>query len=284
MIIDDAELIVKQGLQLPVVELANSIGKAQHLVFTTVLHDKLNKMLAPFMSQPALVEVEELGDAEYDTYEQLLYHVPNFGTKLNLLNLFLKDAELFTKTVVLVNTRPTAEKIYQSLKNSLNNAVAVYKPWFFEMSGFTELNEFKASAASRILILVNEPSVEIDLHDIPFLIHFELPAEKELFINRVINTVGEHAETLAITFITDLELDVLRKIEQQTGQKIAVAELPGDLLIEKERKSSGKAKPKTGKEEIITGEAFHEKKPSNAKNYNYGAGVKAKMTNKKKHS
>jgi superfamily II DNA/RNA helicase len=47
--VDDAHLIIKQRLQLPVVELANSIGKAQHMVFSEVMHDKLEKMIAPFM-------------------------------------------------------------------------------------------------------------------------------------------------------------------------------------------------------------------------------------------
>jgi ATP-dependent RNA helicase RhlE len=33
-IVDDAEVIVKQGMQLPVCELARSAGKCQHLIFT----------------------------------------------------------------------------------------------------------------------------------------------------------------------------------------------------------------------------------------------------------
>ena len=37
------------------------------------------------------------------------------------------------------------------------------------------------------------------------------------------------------------------------------------------------------KKEITGGGAFHEKKASNNKDYNYSAGTKAKMSNKKKH-
>src|SRR5476651_2704484 len=151
-IVDDAAQIVKQGLQLPVNELANSITKAQHLVFTEVMHDKLNKMISPFMKQPALVEIEEMGEASLETHPQVLYHVPNFGTKLNLLNLFMQDDELFTKTIVFVNTRHTAEKLYKSLQNRVNNPVALLNSWFFELSGFTTIDDFKRSANSRILI------------------------------------------------------------------------------------------------------------------------------------
>lgn len=287
LIIDDAEQIVKQGLQLPVVELANSIGKCQHLVFTEVLHDKLHKMLSPFMKLPAIIDVEATGDVKISMYSQVLYHVPNFGTKLNLLNLFMQDEELFTKTVVFVNTRQTAEKIYKSLQSKLNSEVAILNPLFYETTHFNSINEFKAAGYARLLIVANENTEDLNLDDIPFLLHFELPADKDTFINRVINKTPEALEeVLSITFTTDLELSMVKKIEQATGQKIPSAELPEDLLIEKERKNVYPEEKISLKEKAVKpviGEAFHEKKASNSKTYNFSSGQKAKMNNKRKH-
>ena len=54
-VVDDADLIVKQGMQLPVNELANSIIKCQRLVFTSVMHTKLETMISPFMRQEFVV-------------------------------------------------------------------------------------------------------------------------------------------------------------------------------------------------------------------------------------
>jgi ATP-dependent RNA helicase RhlE len=286
LVIDDAELIVKQGLQLPVAELANSITKCQHLVFTEVLHDKLDKMITPFMKLPAIIEIEETGDVKLETLNQLLYHVPNFGTKLNLLNLFMQDDEVFTKTVIFVNTRPTAEKIYKSLQNRHKDAVSILNSWSVEFKGTAVIDDFKQSVKARVLVAVNESDGYVDLGGIPFMIHFELPVEKETFIERI--TIDEPAtdeDTLAITFITDLELATVKKIEQATGQKIPLSELPEGLVIEKETKKADaeKTAPKHKTAEPVAGEAFHQKKASNLKTHNYGAGVKAKMTNKKKH-
>jgi superfamily II DNA/RNA helicase len=283
-IVDDAELIVKQGLQLPVTELANSITKCQHLVFTEVLHDKLNKMIAPFMKLPAIVEVEETGETHLLTYPQVLYPVPNFGTKLNLLNFFMQDDELFTKNIVFVNTRQTAEKIYKSLQNRLKTAVGVLNPWFFELTGFTTIDDFKKAVDNRVLIVVNDNAETIDLHGIPFIIHFELPADKETFITRIINTTPDtDEETMAITFATDLELSMVKKIEQATGHKMPLAELPDELIVEKDSKPAEKKLVKAKNAEPIAGEAFHQKKPANSKTHNYGSGLKAKMNNKRKH-
>ncbi|MVN23403.1 DEAD/DEAH box helicase [Mucilaginibacter arboris] len=286
LIVDDADLIIKQGMQLPVAELANSIAKAQHLVFTEVVHDKLWKMIDPFMKLPATVEVEELSETDLVTYEQLLYQVPNFRTKLNLLYLFLADAELFTKAIVFANTVFTAEKLYKSLQQRLKHEVALFNPEFFDVTGFKDLFEFKASTSARILIVANENSGLTDVLDIPFILHFELPLEQEIFIKRVTNpSPQEKNETLAITFATDLELNAVKKIEQAIGQKIPVAALPDDLHIEKEQKPETEEKKavKVKNPDPEPGTAFHEKKASNAKTYNFSSGEKAKMNNKRKH-
>lgn len=285
-VVDDAELIVKQGLQLPVVELANSISKCQHLIFSEVIHERLNKMIEPFMKEPYILEIEELGDTGLSTHEQILYHVPNFRTKVNLLSLLLNDAEVFIKAVVFVNTRLTAEKVYNQLKPTLRDEVAILNPVFFESAGFDSIDSFYNDEKARVLIIANELKADWDLRGIPFIIHAEIPEEKEVFIKRILQQHADEAKALAITFTTDLELPQVRKIEQAIGQKIAVEELPEDLIIDAELKNGDK-KIKTVKAkspESERGDAFHEKKASNAKDYNYSSGLKAKMNKKKKHS
>ena len=285
-IVDDADQAVKQGMQLPLAELANSIGKCQHLVFTEVMHDKLDKMIRPFMETAATVEVEAITDAQIETYPQVLYHLPNFSTKLNLLNLFVEDDELFTKTVVFVNTQHTAEKIYKTLQNRQDTTVAILHSWSVAFKGFASVNDFRMSEDAKVLIVADEKVTADDLRQIPFLVHFELPAEKEDFINRVSNIDGTNAEVMALTFATDIELTQVKRIEQAMGAKIPLGELPGALVIAQERKiiePEAKQPVKNYATIAAAGEAFHPKKPENAKNYNYSSGQKAKMNNNRKH-
>ena len=284
MVIDDAAEMVKQGMQLPINELANSIQKCQHLVFTEVMHEKLEKMIDAFMRFPTLIEVEDLGETRVETYPQLLYQVPNFRTKLNLLNLLLKDAEVFDKAVVFVNTRLTAQTLAKDLFDGKAGDIFVYKPLFFDEAGFDDIEAFKADREARVLIVANEGLTEMDLSGIPFLFHFELPTDRETYLARVIKK-GEE-EVMALTFATDLELAEVRKIEQSIGQKLEVAELPDDLLIEetiKDSSSKNKSAKEEAEQEAFRKAAFHEKKKSNAKTSNYGAGEKAVMNKKKKH-
>ncbi|MGY4384848.1 ATP-dependent RNA helicase RhlE [Pedobacter sp. UYP24] len=282
LIVDDAEVIVKQGMQLPVCELARSAGKCQHLIFTTVVHEKLNNMIDQFLSLPTTLEVEDLGGKTVETHDLMLYQVPNFKTKINLLDLMLRDDEVFQKVVVFVNTRLTAQKLAQSLPSRKPGDISVLNPLFFDEAGFDHIEDFKATPEARILIVANEGTpAALDLSEIPFLFYLEVPEKKEAFLSRVVKLAEE--EVAVITFATDMELMDIKKIEQSIGAKITVLDLPAELSIDRPAKAP---KVKTTKEEQQVprgGGAYHDKKESNSKDYNYGIGQKAKMTMKKKH-
>lgn len=287
-IVDDAELIVQQGMQLPVCELARSAGKCQHLVFTEVIHEKLSKMTDQFMNpETTVLEVEDFGDTKTETVAQVLYHVPNYKTKINLLHTLLRDDEVFEKVVVFVNTRLTAQKLTKSLASGKEMEFSMLKPLHFDEDGFDDFEDFKQSPEARVLVVANELQGPLDLDGIPFIFHFEVPEEKETFLSRIIKSKENPEEVVAITFSTDMELVQIKKIEQSIGQKLELAELPDDILIEKNSKPKGLEKNRVVKvktDEPAGGGAYHEKKESNTKTYNYGIGQKAKMTMKKKHS
>jgi len=281
-IVDDAELIVKQGLQLPVNELANSIIKCQRLVFAEVMHSRIEQMIEPFMRDPAYIEVEEEVEPQAEIYPQQLYHVPNFRTKLNLLNDLLKESEV-PKSVVFVNTRLTAEKVYNALVQKLKSRSAILNPVFFESKGVNSIDEFYDSEELNFLIVANELASPLDLSGIDSIIHLEPPVEKETFISRVIKDQDEEIDALSIVFSTDIELADVRKIEHALGYKFPVVPLPEGLLIDTDNAAKTKKKVKVT-EEPVRGEAFHQKKEKNSKDYNIGAGKKAKLEKKKKHS
>jgi ATP-dependent RNA helicase RhlE len=58
-VIDDAEMIIKNGLQGQIDRLALSLPKCQHLVFTNELTPKIEKLIEKFIIAPIIVEVED---------------------------------------------------------------------------------------------------------------------------------------------------------------------------------------------------------------------------------
>ncbi len=282
LIIDDAEEIIKQGMQTPVRELAESCGKVQHLVFSTVEHQKLYDMIDTHLNEDyALIEVDELENETIDTLDLLLYQLPNFTTKINLLNYLLQDKEIFQKLVVFVNSKLTAQKLATSLFQQHKGEIAILNPLFYDDFGFETMADFMDNELSRVLIIARENTNTVDLANIPFIFQFELPNEKEEFLTYLVKN-DENEDSVVLTFSTDLELPMVRKIEQAVGKRMDVLDLPEDLQIYNPSNDKKKKTTKEEQEDSSRGGAFHQKKESNAKTFNYGGGEKAKMTMKLK--
>jgi ATP-dependent RNA helicase RhlE len=58
-VIDDAEMVIKNGLQGQIDRLALSLPKCQHLVFTNELNAKIERLIEKFIVAPIIVEIEE---------------------------------------------------------------------------------------------------------------------------------------------------------------------------------------------------------------------------------
>jgi ATP-dependent RNA helicase RhlE len=229
-VIDDAEEIVKKGLTLPTIELARGIRKSQFILCTSVLHERIDKLIETVFEMPNFIEVEDLGNDQLNTIDQLLYQVPNFSTKINLVLLLLEDKEVFDKVLVIVNTTFSQETIYNQLKKQFEDEVAVFRATHLSDESFDVLEDFRLTPKFRVLVAANESMQETDLKDFASVIHFDLPEDTILYTQRVLRKAEN--EQLFLTFCTDLELADVKKLEQIQGKKMDIMDLPQDLFIE----------------------------------------------------
>lgn len=232
-IVDDADIIIKKGLTLPTNELARSTRKAQFLVCSSVYHERLEKMYETFMEIPNVIEVEDFGDEQLNTVEQLLYVVPNFSTKLYLLEMLMADSEVFEKVILFVNSKFTAETVYKKLSADFGEEIGAYQLATMSKHNFSNVEDFKLSPKGRILIVVNEDAENLLVSDFPCVLHFDIPKDEVVYTRRLLIQDFTPEDQLALTFATELELDVIKKLEQVQGKKMQRMELPEGLFIVK---------------------------------------------------
>ncbi len=284
-ILDDADLIIKNGYQAAIYNLVESLPKCQHLVFTEVVHDKLDKVTDTFLNNPYEVEINEEIEVKIPTISQVLYKAPNYKTKLNLINLLLSDYEVFDKVIVFTNNRNTAENVYKSLDKRMEGQVALLKPAPFDKINFETVREFLDSSEARILIATNDQHVTVETLSVPFVLHYDIPTDRNVFVRRIRMSPddNEDQERLSIAFSTDVELSLVRKIEQEIGAKMVAVELPLGMVVEGDAQFKDEEEIETEKKSADPNKgAFHEKKASNAKTYNMGVKEKMKMFGNKR--
>jgi len=286
-ILDDADLLIKQGFQTPVLQLADSMNRCQQVIFSGVYHQKLENMLGQFMAVSEQMEFEHIPDKQLPIIEQMLYKVPNYKTKLNLLNLLMQDYDVFDKVLVVCNSEQTAEKLYKSLNRRITGQVAVFnkKDSYYQSTDSPE--HFMHNEHWRVLIASGEKLKAESLTLIPFLLHFDIPLEHEDFISRISLDENDPISRASLLFATDLELSAISKLEVVTGHKFGEEELPFGLIIEgdphskEEEEDDEIASKKSQQVEENAGKAYHDKKAKNAKEYNYSYKDKLKMFGKK---
>lgn len=204
-IVDDADEIVKNGLQLPVSELGRSTPKAQNLVFSSVYHGKIARMLSYYMEEFSVIEIDELEEKDLKCIDQIRYQVPNFKTKLNLLELLLQDKEVFDKVLVSVNSKFTAETVYKLLKTK-DVGLTTIKCGAFSNDDIEGAEDFLLNPKKSILIVVQEDLENLDTSKIPFLMFFDLPDEENLYQQKVTWFGEQQNDQMALVLLTDLEL------------------------------------------------------------------------------
>ncbi|WMJ75591.1 DEAD/DEAH box helicase [Cytophagaceae bacterium ABcell3] len=282
-ILEDAEKHVKQGFKTQILQLHESMRKCQKLVFTEVIHDKLNKITEPLLNVPTVIESEEEPEEKLDIINQVVYQVPNYKTKLNLLNLLMADADIFNKVAVFANTRTTTENLYKSLSRRIPGEVAMFRPSGSANTYFDYIEDFLQSPEVRVLLIANEAEEDMEASHFPVILHFDLPENPDVLVKRILAN-DDSQDKLSLIFTTDIELILVKKAEQLTGHKFALEDLPLGLIIEGDPHSNKRKKESKASGENTEGlkrAAFHEKKPENAKDYNYSFKDKLKMFGKK---
>lgn len=274
-VVDDTEDIIKQGFQNQILRLADCLPKCQRLCFSLVYHQKLEKLTNAIMQAQDIIEIEPEIQSSAEVHIPEYYSVLNYKTKLNLLNL-LVEQEQYPKLVVFCNTRLTAGQLYNSLTKRIPGQLALYKPLFYNQKGLGSIAEFLESDKHSIFIISNEDEFDGSLEGLPIVLHFDIPENDELLKTRIRKETDESEDQRFLLFVTDIELIVIKNIENDFGLIFEKLDLPFGLVVENNRKRRHEDK----EEEILRGAAFHEKKASNAKTVNLGIKDKIKLYGK----
>lgn len=271
-ILDDAELLVKQGFQVQIREMIEGLHKCQFIVSSTVYHSRLQDLIAKYLNYPTLIEVFPEPEEKKEYIDIALFNLPNFKTKLNLLKLLVQKQNTLNKVVVFANTRLTAGNLYTSIEKLVEGEVGMLHSLLSTQLNFETVEDFLADEKIRVLIVAHETDADLDVSEVPQLLIFDLPESVISVVNRLLRS---GVERQAQIFATDLELPIISKLEVEMGEKMKIFGLPSDLVIEGERD-----KKTDLKDEEVGNKAFHSKKEKNAKTHNYNTYDKRKMFGK----
>lgn len=264
LVMDEADKMMDMGFISKLHRILEVVPrKRQNLLFSATMSDLVHRISGDFLEFPVVLKVSEQATPA-ETVDQLLYHVPNHKTKINLLK-YLFDQEEIERAIVFCRTRVAADQIFNYLERTYGpDDVRVIHANKGQNTRINSINAFKAGEV-RILVATDVAARGLDVSDVSHVINFDVPIVIEDYVHRIGRTGRAMNNGDALTFCNPAEAYLVRAIEKLIRQPIPVAKLPDRVFVEvtgfKEKQEMDRAIDNQKKKDNPDFKgAFHEKK------------------------
>lgn len=279
LVIDEVDEMLNLGFRPQLMNFLDSLPqRRQNLMFSATLTDEVAQLINDYFYEPVTIEIESR-QTPIEQIGQSYYFVPNFNTKVNLLENLLSNSEEFKRVLVFVGSKQVADRLFEMIGPKFPEQIGVIHSNKSQNFRINALERFK-NGVSRILISTDVASRGLDIPDISHVINFDVPEVAEDYIHRIGRTGRAEKTGNAISFVNEPEEKKLASIEKFIGSAIEEKPIPKEVKIsniftEEERpvlfdKDYLGKTPKLAESQG----AFHEKKEKNKKMNLGGPGVR----------
>ena len=270
LVIDEVDEMLNLGFRPQLKNILDLLPqRRQNLLFSATITQEVEALMKTYFNDPVRIEAAPVG-TPLENIEQQAYYVPNFYTKVNLLDQLLDRHEEMSKVLIFVATKKLADQLYGQLELGYLNKIGVIHSNQDQNHRFNTIRQFHAGNY-RILIATDIIARGLDVAEVSHVFNFDIPEVPENYIHRIGRTGRADRKGIAISFITEREKPFQEQIEELMDFAIPILPLPEDLKIseillpdEEPKIFMKNIELKRPKREDV-GPAFHEKKAKNQK-------------------
>ena len=285
LVIDEVDVMLDLGFRPQLTNLFELLPqKRQNIMFSATMTEEVDDLIEDTFIVPTRITIA-LSGTPLENIEQSCYLVKNFYTKANLLGYLLDKREEFTKVLVFVDNKKSADRLFRVIEEELGEEVCVMHSNKSQNYRLRALEQFD-NGEFRVMISTDVMARGLDLDKLSHVISFDTPRYPENYIHRIGRTGRANELGKSILFYTPLELEAKEAIEELMQMNISEKKFPSSVPLSKqltpeerpidENTLVGKQKPAD-----IPNPAFHEKKEKNKK-VNLGGSYRRELAKKYK--
>jgi ATP-dependent RNA helicase RhlE len=269
-VLDEVDEMLDMGFRHQLTSIFDLLpARRQNLLFSATVTPDVEALIDVFFTAPELIEAAPTG-TPLENIKQTGFEVPNFNTKLNLLELLLRENKDMTKVLVFTATKNMADIVYDKMDDLIPETFGVVHSDKAQNFRFKMVKDFDAGEI-RVLIATDLVSRGLDITDVSHVVNFDMPDEAESYMHRIGRTGRADKPGDAISFITPRDEENQAEVEALMNMEIPIVELPENLVVSEELTEFDKDKvgmrntlikqPKR----VSSGAAFHDKNAKNKK-------------------
>ncbi len=230
LIIDEVDEMLDLGFRTQLTTIFDLLPeKRQNIMFSATMTDSVENLIDAFFNSPEKVEAAPTGTPLENIVQSAIF-VPNFNTKVNLLEQLLKTHNDMSKVVVFISTKRLADTLFEAMDLRFPEKIGVIHSDKSQNTRFSTVNEFQ-DGTKRILIATDIIARGIDLTNVTHVINFDTPDEPQNYMHRIGRTGRAEKKGISITFVTEKEREYQAEIEALMQYAIPITPAPDDLVI-----------------------------------------------------
>ena len=286
LVIDDGDVMLDLGFRHQLLNIFDILpARRQNIMFSATMTKDVDDLITDFFVNPSKISIAVSG-TPLENIKQERYNLPNFFTKVNLLEHLLQDKEEFSKVLIFVAYKRMADRLFDILEDLFPSEACVIHSNKTQNYRLRSIEQFRAGE-NRLLVATDVMARGLDIEDISHVINFDTPDYPENYMHRIGRTGRAEKEGHTILLSTEKEQESRERLEELMQITIETLDIPESVeisteLIEEERTQiKERYNPIKRRDEDAPGPAFHEKSEKNQKE-NLGGSYKFKIAAKYK--
>ena len=286
LVIDEVDVMLDLGFRHQLMNIFDILPpRRQNIMFSATMTTDVDALITDFFINPSKISIAVSG-TPLENITQQRYNIPNFYTKVNLLEEILHDKETFSRVLIFVAYKRMADRLFDKLEELFPSETCVIHSNKTQNYRLRSIEQFR-EGTNRLLVATDVMARGLDIDDVSHVINFDTPDYPENYMHRIGRTGRAERKGVTILLSTEKEQESRERIEELMKMKIDVLDVPEYVevskeLIEEERNVIKEHyNPTKRRDEDAPGPAFHEKSEKNQK-VNLGGSYRREIAKKYK--